>query len=123
MIDDNALREYARKAEKEGISNKSRFLRWFRDTKQLSAAQHRLDRAWIERYSDVSDIKNHLNLQNNKNNTMIDDKAIREYARRAEKEGINNKSRFLRWFRDVEQQSAAQSRLYKAWNERKSDVS
>ena len=128
MIDDRVLREYARKAEKEGINNKSRFLRWFRDAEQQSAAQNRLNRAWIERNLDISDkqiidIKNHENPQKNRNNTMIDDKVLREYARKAEKEGIYNKSRFLRWFRDVELQSAAQSRLYKAWNERKSDAS
>ena len=62
-------------------------------------------------------------VQNNKrrSNTMIEDKVLREYARKAEKEGITNKSRFLRWFRDIELQSAAQSRLYKAWEERNSD--
>lgn len=54
---------------------------------------------------------------------MIDDKILREYARKAEKNGIKNKSRFLRWFRDIEQQSAAENRLHKAWDERNSDVS
>ncbi len=52
---------------------------------------------------------------------MIDDKVLREYARKAEKEGITNKSRFLRWFRDIELQSAAAKRLFKAWEERNSD--
>ncbi len=59
----------------------------------------------------------------NRSNSLIEDKVLREYARKAEKEEIKNKSRFLRWFRDVEQQSAAQSRLYKAWDERDSDTS
>jgi len=53
---------------------------------------------------------------------MIEDGLLREYARRAETEGIMNKSNFLRWFRKIEQQSAAQNRLYKAWDERYSDV-
>ena len=52
---------------------------------------------------------------------MIDDKVLREFARKAEKEGIKNKSKFLRWFRDVQQQSAAEKRLYKAWGECHSD--
>lgn len=59
----------------------------------------------------------------NRSNSMIEDKVLREYARKAEKEGIKNKSRFLRWFRDVQQQSAAMDRLYKAWDERDSDIS
>lgn len=53
---------------------------------------------------------------------MIEDRILREYARKAEKNGITNKSRFLRWFRDIEQQSAAQNRLFKAWDERNSDI-
>lgn len=52
---------------------------------------------------------------------MIDDKVLRKYARKAEEKGIKNKSNFLRWFRDIEQQSAAQNRLYKAWDERHSE--
>ncbi len=52
---------------------------------------------------------------------MIDDKVLREFARKAEKAGIKNKSNFLRWFRDIEQQSAAMNRLYKAWGERHSE--
>ena len=52
---------------------------------------------------------------------MIEDKVLREFARKAEKEGIKNKSKFLRWFRDIQQQSAAQNRLFKAWDERHSD--
>ena len=60
--------------------------------------------------------------QSKKTITKIDDKELREYARIAEKEGILNKSNFLRWFRDIKRQSAAQNRLYKAWDERYSDV-
>ncbi len=52
----------------------------------------------------------------------MDDSVLREYARQAETEGIKNKSNFLRWFRDIEQQSAAQDRLYKAWDARDSDT-
>ncbi len=64
-------------------------------------------------------------IQNNKkrSNKMIEDKLLRAYARKAEENGIKNKSRFLRWFRDIEEQSAEQSRLFKAWDERNSDVS
>ena len=57
-----------------------------------------------------------------KRNVSIDDSALREYARKAEKSGIKNKSNFLRWFRNVEHQSASQNRLYKAWYERDSDA-
>lgn len=55
-----------------------------------------------------------------RSNSMIEDKVLREYARKAGKEGIKNKSSFLRWFRDIERQSAAQNRLHKAWDERNS---
>lgn len=65
-------------------------------------------------------IKTHAKSQPYRSNNMIEDKVLREYARKAEKEGIKNKSRFVRWFRDIEQQSAAQNRLYKAWDERNS---
>ena len=65
----------------------------------------------------INDIQN----KKRKSNIMIEDKVLREYARKAEKEGITNKSRFLKWFRKIELQSAAQSRLYKAWEERNSD--
>lgn len=58
----------------------------------------------------------------NRSNGMIDDSVLRKYARKAGKEGIKNKSNFVRWFRDIEQQSAAQSRLHKAWDERSSDA-
>lgn len=50
--DDNTLKELARKAEKQGIKNKSQFLRWFRDVEKHSAAQRRLFKAWDERYTD-----------------------------------------------------------------------
>jgi len=49
MIEDTELRNFARKAEEEGIKSKSSFLRWFRDDKQLSASQDRLYDAWDER--------------------------------------------------------------------------
>ncbi len=67
------------------------------------------------------DIQTYSKKQNNKSNSMIDDKILREFARKAEKSGIKNKSNFLRWFRDIQQQSAAMNRLYKAWDERHSD--
>lgn len=56
-----------------------------------------------------------------KSSGKIEDKVLREFARKAEQKGIKNKSNFLRWFRDLEEQSAAQNRLYKAWEERYSD--
>ncbi len=46
---DAELRKLAQEAEKTGISNKSRFLRWFRDVKNMSASQDRLYNAWIYR--------------------------------------------------------------------------
>lgn len=49
---DNELLKFACEAEKEGIKNKSNFLRWFRDIKQQSASQARLHKVWDERYSD-----------------------------------------------------------------------
>lgn len=54
-------------------------------------------------------------------NLKMHDKELREYALKAEKEGIKNKSRFLRWFRDIKQRSASQERLHKAWDERHSN--
>ncbi len=57
----------------------------------------------------------------NKSNIMIDDSVLRKYAKKAEKDGIKNKSNFLRWFRDIQQQSASQARLFKAWDERDYD--
>lgn len=63
-------------------------------------------------------IKTNPKPKHNTTNTMIDDKSLMEYARKAEKEGIKNKSRFIRWFRDIEQQSASAKRLDKAWGER-----
>ncbi len=50
----------------------------------------------------------------------IGEEELRKYAQEAEKEGIKNKSRFLKWFRGVKKQKAQQVRLYKAWDERSS---
>ncbi len=48
-IVDTELRKLAIEAETDGITNKSRFLRWFRDEKKMSASQDRLYDAWIHR--------------------------------------------------------------------------
>lgn len=61
------------------------------------------------------------NSKQNSVNSNNDDKTLREFARKAEKQGIKNKSRFLRWFRNIEQKSASQNRLFKAWDERHSN--
>ncbi len=45
LMSDVKLNEYARQAATEGISNKSRFIKWFRG-KKLSASEKRLSSAW-----------------------------------------------------------------------------
>ncbi len=55
-------------------------------------------------------------------NRRMNDHELKQCARNAEKAGIKNKSNFLRWFRDIEKQSASQARLYNAWDLRNSDV-
>ena len=52
------------------------------------------------------------------NNSMINSASLVKYARKAEQEGIKNKSRFVKWSRSSEQKSASQERLYEAWNNR-----
>jgi len=39
---------YAIEAKKEGIQNKSQFVKWFRTEKNKSASQKRLNTAWIK---------------------------------------------------------------------------
>ncbi|MCI0501952.1 MAG: hypothetical protein L0Y61_09465 [Epsilonproteobacteria bacterium] len=47
-ISDVELNEYAKQATMEGINNKSRFIKWFRE-KNLSASEERLGSAWKKR--------------------------------------------------------------------------
>jgi len=53
--------------------------------------------------------------KNLSSSSKIADTELRKYVEEAKKDGIKNKSKFLRWFRDVKKLSASQSRLYKAW--------
>ena len=50
--------------------------------------------------------------------SSVNDTELIKLAKEAEADGINNKSRFLRWFRDERKMSASQNRLYNAWTHR-----
>lgn len=50
-IEEDKLIKYAKEAKKEGIQNKSQFIKWFRKDKNKKASQDRLHHAWIEQNS------------------------------------------------------------------------
>jgi len=86
-------------------------------TKINSSRRIHMKNEYRKKFPIISEVQ-----QIKKGRQMIEDIVLRQFARKAEKEGIKSKSSFLRWFRDIEQQSASQNRLYKAWNERNLNI-
>ena len=67
-----------------------------------------------EYYSRYPEYKKDIK-RNSSSSVKITDIELGKYVEEAKKDGIKNKSKFLRWFRDVKKLSASQSKLYKAW--------